>query len=36
MKDGKMVLMAQPFLESRTGAYLEWLVNELLIIANKN
>jgi hypothetical protein len=35
MKDGKMVLMAQPLLKSRTGAYLEWLVNELLIIANK-
>jgi hypothetical protein len=35
MKDGKMVLMAQPLLESRTGVYLEWLVNELLIIANK-
>jgi hypothetical protein len=31
-----MVLMAQPLLESRTGAYLEWLVNELLTIANKN
>jgi hypothetical protein len=28
--------MAQPLLESRTGAYLEWLVNELLITANKN
>jgi hypothetical protein len=35
MKDGKMVLMAQPLLESRTCAYLEWLVNELLITANK-
>jgi hypothetical protein len=35
MKDGKMVLMAQLLLESRTGAYLEWLVNELLMIANK-
>jgi hypothetical protein len=31
-----MVLMAQPLLESRTGAYLEWLVNELPMIANKN
>jgi hypothetical protein len=28
--------MAQPLLESRTGAYLEWLVNELLVTANKN
>jgi hypothetical protein len=36
MKDGKMVLMAQPLLESRTGAYLEWLVNKLMITANKN
>jgi hypothetical protein len=36
MKDGKMVLMAQPLFESRTGAYLEWLVSELLMIANKN
>jgi hypothetical protein len=36
MKDGKMILMAQLLLESRTGAYLEWLVNELLITANKN
>jgi hypothetical protein len=35
MKDGEMVLMAQPLLESRTGAYLEWLVNKLLITANK-
>jgi hypothetical protein len=36
MKDGKMVLMAQPLLESRIGAYLELLVNKLLITANKN
>jgi hypothetical protein len=36
MKDEKMVLIAQPLLESRTGAYLEWLVNELLMNANKN
>jgi hypothetical protein len=38
MKDErwKMVLIAQPLLESKTGAYLEWLVNALLIIANKN
>jgi hypothetical protein len=28
--------MAQPLLESRTGAYLEWLVNELMMTANKN
>jgi hypothetical protein len=36
MKDGKMVLIAQPLLESRTCAYLKWLVNELLMTANKN
>jgi hypothetical protein len=36
MKDGKIVLIAQPLLESRTGAYLEWLVKELLMTANKN
>jgi hypothetical protein len=36
MKDGKMVLMAQPLLGIRIGAYLEWLVNELMTIANKN
>jgi hypothetical protein len=36
MKDEKIVLIAQPLLESRTSAYLEWLVNELLMTANKN
>ena len=35
MKDGEMVLIAQPLLESRTDAYLEWLVNEVIITANK-
>jgi hypothetical protein len=35
MKDREMVLIAQPLLESRIGAYLEWLVNELLM-TNKN
>ena len=35
MKDGKLVLIAQPLLESRTGAYLEWLVNEVIMVANK-
>jgi hypothetical protein len=34
MKDGKMILIAQPLLESRTGAYIEWLDNELIISAN--
>ena len=36
MKDDKMVLIAQPLLESRTGAYLEWLANEVILNANKN
>ena len=35
MKDGKMVLIAYHLLESSTGAYIEWLVNELMMIANK-
>ena len=30
MKDGKMVLIAYHLLESSTGAYIEWLVNEPL------
>ena len=28
MKDGKMILIAYHMLESSTGAYIEWLVNE--------
>jgi hypothetical protein len=36
MKGGKIVLMVQPLLESRIGAYLEWLVNELPMTANKS
>ena len=35
MKDGKIVLIAYHLLESSIGAYLEWLVNELMMIANK-
>ena len=35
MKDGKMVLIACLLLESSTGAYIEWLVNELMMTANK-
>jgi hypothetical protein len=35
MKDGKMVLMAPPLLESRTGAYIGWLVIEEIVTANK-
>ena len=30
-----MDLIAQLLLESRTGAYIEWLVNELMMTANK-
>ena len=35
MKDGEMDLFAQLLLESRIGAYLEWLDNELIMTANK-
>jgi hypothetical protein len=35
MEDGKMVLIAQPLLESRTCAYIEWIVNEVIMTANK-
>ena len=35
MKDGKMILNAYHLLESSTGAYIEWLVNELMRTANK-
>ena len=31
-----MDLIAQLLLESRTGAYLEWLANELIMTANNN
>ena len=30
-----MELIAQPLLESRTGAYLKWLANEVIMTANK-
>jgi hypothetical protein len=36
MEDGKMVLIAQPLLESSIGAYIEWLVNALMMTANKD
>jgi hypothetical protein len=36
MEDGKMVLTAQPLLENSISAYIEWLVNELMMVANKN
>ena len=35
MKGHKMILIAYHLLESSTGAYVEWLVNELMLIANK-
>ena len=35
MKDGKMVLIAYNLLESSTSAYIEWLVNELMMTANE-
>jgi hypothetical protein len=31
----KMVLIAQPMLESSICAYIEWLVNELMMTANE-
>jgi hypothetical protein len=34
-KNGKMVLIAYHLLESSIGAYIEWLVKELIMIANK-
>jgi hypothetical protein len=36
MEDGEMVLIAQPLLENSIGAYIEWLVIELMMTANKN
>jgi hypothetical protein len=35
MKDGEIILIAQPLLENRTCAYIEWLDNELIMTANK-
>ena len=35
MKDGKMILIAHYLLESSICAYIEWLVNELIMTANK-
>ena len=35
MKDGKMVLIAYHLFECSIGAYIEWLVNELMMTANK-
>ena len=36
MKDCEIDLIAQLLIESRTGAYIEWLDNELIMIASKN
>ena len=36
MKDGKVVLIACHLLESSIGAYIEWLVNKLMMTTNKN
>ena len=35
MKDSKMSLIAYHLLESSIGSYIEWLVNELMMAANK-
>ena len=35
MKDDKMVLIAYHMLESSICAYIEWLVNELMMTTNK-
>ena len=35
MKDGKIILTAYHLLGSSTCAYIEWLVNELMLTANK-
>ena len=35
MKDGKMVLVAYHLLESSICAYIEWLVNKLMMTANE-
>ena len=35
MKGGEMVLIAQPLLESSIVAYIEWLVNKLMMTVNK-
>ena len=35
MKYGKIVLIAYHLLESSIGAYIEWLVNELMMTTNE-
>jgi hypothetical protein len=36
MEDDKMVLIAQPLLKSSIGAYIAWLVDVIMMTANKN
>ena len=36
MKGEEMELIAQLWLESRTCAYIEWLENKLIVVANNN
>ena len=36
MKGDEIELIVQPLLESRTGAYIEWLDNKLIMTANNN
>jgi len=36
MKGDEIELIAQPLLESRTGAYIEWLDNKLIMTTNNN
>jgi hypothetical protein len=35
MKNGEMFLIAYHLFESSLGAYIEWLVNKLMMTANK-
>ena len=35
IKDGKMVLIAHHLLEGSIGAYIEWIVNELMMTTHK-
>ena len=36
MKGDEIELFVQPLLDSRTGAYIEWLDKELIMTANNN
>ena len=35
MKDGKMILIAYHLLKSSIGAYMGWLINDLMMTANE-